>query len=196
MMNMQLTPALLINAYAQGVFPMADPDGTIYWYDPDPRAIMPLDNFHVSRSLARTIRKGVYEVRFDTAFEATMQACAVPAPDRETTWINAEFIDVYTQLHQLGYAHSVETWRDGTMVGGLYGVTLRGLFAGESMWSRATDASKVALVALVERLRSSGFVLLDTQFMTDHLLQFGTVEIARAEYKRRLAQALRIDATF
>ncbi len=191
---MKLTPHLLLNAYAQGVFPMADPDGTIYWYDPDPRAIIPLDKFHVPRRLARHMRQG--EVRFDTAFRRVMLACAQPAPGRESTWINDEIIDVYCDLHELGFAHSVETWADDRLVGGLYGVGLRGLFAGESMFSRQANASKIALVALVEHLRRQKFVLLDTQFMTPHLRRFGAIEIPRAEYLRRLDAALRTETDF
>ncbi|GAB4440730.1 MAG: leucyl/phenylalanyl-tRNA--protein transferase [Anaerolineae bacterium] len=175
---------------------MADEDGAIYWYDPDPRAIIPLDNFHVPRSLMRTIRRGQFEVRVDTAFRTVMKACAEPAPGRDITWINQEIITAYSELHALGFAHSVECWRAGELVGGLYGVSLGGLFAGESMFSRATDASKVALVYLVERLRRGGFVLLDTQFMTDHLRRFGAVEIPRIEYQARLVHALKRRARF
>lgn len=193
---MKLTPHLLLNAYSQGIFPMADDDGTIYWYDPDPRAIIPLDSFHIPRSLARTVRQGGFEIRFDTAFWAVMQACAEPGPSREKTWISQEILLAYTELHQLGFAHSVETWIDNRLVGGLYGVSLGGLFAGESMFSRVTDASKIALVYLVERLRQRGFALLDTQFMTEHLRRFGTVEISRTEYKTRLAHALTIWTQF
>ncbi len=193
---MNLTPQLLINAYCQGVFPMADHDGTIYWYDPDPRTIIPLDKFHVPRRLARSIRRGNFEVRFDTVFRAVMEACAISAPGRETTWINAEIIDSYEVLHKLGFAHCVEIWIDDQLVGGLYGITIGGLFAGESMFSRATDSSKIALVYLVERLRQRGFYLLDTQFMTEHLRRFGAIEIPRAEYKRRLARSLAIKAQF
>lgn len=191
-----MTPHLLLNAYSQGIFPMADRDGTIYWYDPDPRAILPLDTFHVPRSLARTIRRGNFEIRVDTAFRTVMEACAEPAPDREVTWINSEFIDAYCELHQLGFAHSVETWMEGQLAGGLYGVSLGGLFAGESMFSRVTDSSKIALVYLVERLRTQGFCLLDTQFMTEHLKRFGAIEIPRREYKARLSQALKVWVTF
>ncbi|MBE7472519.1 MAG: leucyl/phenylalanyl-tRNA--protein transferase [Anaerolineae bacterium] len=193
---MKLSPHLLLNAYSQGIFPMADEDGAIYWYDPDPRAIIPLDNFHVPRSLMRTIRRGQFEVRVDTAFRTVMKACAEPAPGRDITWINQEIITAYSELHALGFAHSVECWRAGELVGGLYGVSLGGLFAGESMFSRATDASKVALVYLVERLRRGGFVLLDTQFMTDHLRRFGAVEIPRIEYQARLVHALKRRARF
>ena len=194
--RMKPSPQLLINAYCQGIFPMADDDGLIYWYDPDPRAILPLDKFHISRTLARTIRRGNFEVRFDTAFRAVMGACAEPAPGRENTWISPEIIDSYCELHQLGFAHSVETWIEGQLAGGLYGVSVRGLFAGESMFSRATDASKIALVYLVEHLRRHNFVLLDIQFMTDHLRQFGAVEIPRKQYKIRLTRALTVWTKF
>lgn len=187
---------LLLNAYCQGIFPMADEDDAIYWYDPDPRAILPLDQFHVPRSLARKIRQGNFEVRYDTAFRKVMAACAEPAPGRETTWINLEMIDNYSRLQKLGFAHSIETWIDGQLVGGLYGVSIRGLFAGESMFSRVTDSSKIALVYLVQKLRRGGFTLLDVQFMTDHLRRFGAIEISRDEYKSRLAHALTVTARF
>jgi leucyl/phenylalanyl-tRNA--protein transferase len=192
----KLTSALLLNAYSQGIFPMADADGTIYWYDPDPRAIIPLENFHVPRSLARTIKRGQFEIRVDSAFRAVMEACAEPTSGREVTWISAKIIEAYCELHALGFAHSVETWMEGKLVGGLYGVALGGLFAGESMFSQVRDSSKVAMVYLVERLRRGGFVLLDTQFMTDHLRRFGTIEIPRADYQARLAQALTVWARF
>ena len=193
---MELTPQLLLAAYCQGIFPMDD-DGEIYWYDPDPRAIIPLDTFHIPRRLARRVRHGGFEIRVDTAFRAVMQACAEPAPGRETTWISAELVEAYSGLHELGFAHSIETWRDGRLVGGLYGVAIRGLFAGESMFSCETDASKVALVHLIERLRRGGFTLLDTQYIVgDHMRQFGTIEIPSGEYKRRLAQALLVAAVF
>lgn len=193
----QLTPNLLLTAYCQGVFPMAEEDGLISWFDPNPRAIIPLDErFQVPRRLARTLRTGRFKMRVNTAFRQVMNACAEPAPDRPSTWISEEFIEVYNALHRAGFAHSVETWRNGQLVGGLYGVAIQGLFAGESMFSREADASKVALVHLVERLRSGGFVLLDTQFLTNHLAQFGAHEISRAEYKRRLARALQVAATF
>lgn len=185
-----LSPELLLSAYCQGIFPMAEPNGTLYWYDPDPRTIMPLDSFHVPRRLARTVRNGPYQVRFNSDFLATIKACAAPARGREETWISDEIIEVYYELHKLGFAHSVETWLDGEMVGGLYGVAIHGLFAGESMFSRARDASKVALVHLVEHLRANGFVLLDTQFSTEHLSQFGIREVRRGTYKRLLLDAL------
>ena len=194
---MELTPQLLIAAYCDGIFPMAHDDGAIYWYEPNPRAIIPLDTFHVPRRLARTVRNGGFEVRIDTCFRGVMEACAEPAQDRATTWIAPKMIEAYSELYRLGFAHSVETWRDGQLVGGLYGVSIRGLFAGESMFSRERDASKVALVHLVERLRRGSFTLLDTQFVVGgHMLQFGTIEIPRAEYKRRLAQALTVPAVF
>jgi leucyl/phenylalanyl-tRNA--protein transferase len=193
---MRLTPHMLLNAYSQGIFPMAHEDGDIYWYDPDPRAIIPLDDFHVPSRLARTMRRGGFEVRFDTSFRQVMTACAEPAPDRETTWISDEIIEVYGQMHKLGFAHCVETWAQGELVGGLYGVTLGGLFAGESMFSRMTDASKIALVYLVKYLRQRRFVLLDTQFMTEHLRRFGAIEISRNEYQQRLAHALGVWAWF
>jgi len=188
--------ALLLNAYTQGLFPMAEENGDIYWYGPDPRAILPLDRFHVPRRLARAARQGRFEIRADTAFRRVMELCAAPAPGRATTWINDELIDAYTQLHQAGFAHSVEAWQDNKLVGGLYGVSVGGLFAGESMFSRKRDASKVALVHLVDRLRQGGFVLLDTQFVTPHLAQFGVTEIPRREYKRRLKAALQVPAQF
>ncbi len=175
---------------------MADEDGTIYWYDPDPRAIIPLNTFHVPRSLARTIRRGDFEVRVDTAFHTVIEACAEPAPGRQITWISPEIIKAYGELHVLGFAHSVETWIDGQLAGGLYGVALGGLFAGESMFSWVKDSSKIALVHLVEHLRRGGFCLLDTQFMTKHLRHFGTIEIPRDEYQVRLAHALTVWARF
>jgi leucyl/phenylalanyl-tRNA--protein transferase len=192
-----IEPRLLLTAYSQGIFPMAGPDGSIAWYDPDPRAIIPLDaRFTVSRRLGRTVRSGRFDIRVDTAFREVMQACAAPAQDRDSTWISPGLIETYVTLHRMGFAHSVEAWQGETLVGGLYGVALRGLFAGESMFSRATDASKVALVHLVERLRRGGFVLLDTQFLTEHLMRFGAFEISRDTYKRQLSRAMAIDARF
>lgn len=192
----RLSPALLVAAYSQGVFPMAMEDGEVYWFDPDPRAVLPLDRFHVSHSLRRRLKRGDYEIRVDTAFEMVIEACAAPSLGRDKTWISAEFIEAYTALHRWGYAHSVESWQGGELVGGLYGVAIRGLFAGESMFSRRPDASKVALFHLVRRLRMAGFLLLDVQFLTDHLKQFGAEEISSAQYKRRLATALQATADF
>ncbi len=176
---------------------MSGEDGEVRWYDPHPRAIIPLDMFHVPRRLARTVRNGDFEIRFDTQFRTVMEACSEPSPGRETTWISPELVNAYTELHEMGFVHCVETWRDRQLIGGLYGVAIRGLFAGESMFSYERDASKVALVHLVERLRRGGFVLLDTQFIVgDHMLQFGTIEIPRTEYLRRLARALQVEAYF
>lgn len=175
---------------------MAHEDGRIYWYDPDPRAIIPLDHFHVSRSLQRTIRQQLFEIRIDTAFTAVMHACAAPIPGREETWISEEIIQAYTRLHQLGFAHSVEVWQAGRLVGGLYGVAVGGFFAGESMFSQVRDSSKVALAFLVAHLNERKFHLLDTQFMTEHLRGFGAIEIPAAEYKMRLGQALLSSVTF
>jgi len=194
----EITPSVLLRAYAAGIFPMAeDADSDdLYWFDPERRGILPLDGLHVPRSLRRTVRRGVFDVRCDTAFRAVVEACAEPGPDRERTWINGRIVDLYTELYALGHAHSVECWRDGRLVGGLYGVSLGAAFFGESMFSRETDASKVALVHLAARLRAGGYALLDTQFVTDHLGRFGAVEIPRAEYRRRLADALQRDAAF
>jgi leucyl/phenylalanyl-tRNA--protein transferase len=188
---MQLTPQMLLNTYCQGYFPMADPDdGKIYWYDPDPRTIIPLENFHVSRRLHRSIRQGKFEIRVDTQFQKVMELCAEPRTTQDKTWISPELIRLYTILHYYGYAHSVETWQDGKLVGGVYGVNVGGLFAGESMFSRVRDASKVALVALVDRLKAKGFRLFDVQFTTEHLKRFGAVEISREDYKEQLDHAL------
>jgi len=187
-----LDPIQLLNAYAQGIFPMADEHGKIHWYAPDPRAILEHHNLHISRSLRATIRKGIYEIRMDTAFEQVMRYCA----DREDTWINEAFILTYTHLHYAGLAHSVEAWKHGELVGGLYGVALRGAFMGESMFSRATDASKVCLVALVEHLKRRGYVLHDTQFLTPHLATLGVTEIPRRAYERRLREALQLHCTW
>ena len=193
---MKLDPQLLLAAYAQGVFPMAHEQGQIFWYDPDPRAIIPLDQFHVPLRLARTVRQARYDIRVNMAFRRVLELCAAPTSGREETWISDELIDVYEELHRLGFAHSVESWQDGTLVGGLYGVALNGLYAGESMFSHARDASKVALVHLVRRLQQRDFLLLDIQFMTPHLAQFGAVEIPRGRYKQLLALALQRTGSF
>lgn len=189
----QLTPEIVLEAYAQGVFPMAerrdDPD--LFWVSPDHRGILPLDRFHVSKRLARTVRSDRFQVTSDTAFDAVLRGCAEPAEGREQTWINNEILSLYTGLHRIGHAHSIECWRGGKLVGGLYGVRLGGAFFGESMFSRERDASKVALVHLVGRLIAQGFQLLDAQFLTKHLKTFGAIEIPRNQYLRRLDQALR-----
>ena len=167
-------------------------DGEIHWFAPDPRAIVPLDGFHIPKRLQRVVRRNRFEIRIDQAFRDVMAACARP----DDTWINDEIIESYAALHELGFAHSVEAWRDGTLVGGLYGVTLRGAFFGESMFHDVADASKVALVALVERLNARGYALLDIQWRTEHLTQFGALEIPRAEYMARLEAAMQRDCTF
>jgi len=195
---MKLTPDLLLRAYAAGIFPMAESadDSEIFWVDPERRGILPLDGCHIPRKLRRTVRHGPFEVRCDSAFADVVRGCAEATPDRPETWINAEILKLYIELHARGRAHSVETWVDGELVGGLYGVALGGAFFGESMFSRATDASKVALVHLVARLIEGGFLLLDTQFTTPHLERFGVIEIPRAEYQRRLSKALAASARF
>lgn len=194
----QLTSDLLIRAYASGIFPMARSrdDRQLYWVDPERRGILPLDALHVSKSLRKTLRSGPFEIRCDTAFERVMRLCGETTETRRETWINDDIIRLFVELFRLGFAHSVETWTEGELVGGLYGLALGGAFFGESMFSRRTDASKVALVHLVARLRAGGYVLLDTQFVTDHLNRFGTTEIPRAEYHRRLGKALEAKASF
>jgi leucyl/phenylalanyl-tRNA--protein transferase len=192
----RITPEILLRAYAEGVFPMAerrnDPD--LFWVSPDFRGIVPLDAFHVPRRLKRTVRSDHFTVTSDVAFLDVMQACAEPGPDRKESWINAEILRLYTSLHASRFAHSIECWREGKLVGGLYGVRLGAAFFGESMFSRERDASKVALVHLVAKLIEGGFMLLDTQFITEHLMQFGTIEIPRDEYLARLKRAIAKDA--
>lgn len=178
----------LLAAYRRGLFPWtANP---ITWWSPDPRAIIELDQFHVSASLAKTLRRGPFEITFDRVFPEVMRACAAPAPKRESSWITADFITAYTRLHQQGHAHSVECWSEGQLVGGVYGVTVGGLFAGESMFHRADNASKVALYHLVQRLRMKGFSLFDTQMVTPATRALGATEISRREYLARLAVAV------
>lgn len=194
----RLTPDLLLRAYAAGIFPMAESrhDQELFWVDPEHRGIIPIDRFHVPRRLRRTVRAAPFEIRCDTAFADVMRACAEPAAGRPDSWINEEIVRAYTELHRLGHAHSVECWRDDVLVGGLYGVSLGAGFFGESMFSRATDASKIALVHLVARLRAGGYTLLDTQFITKHLQQFGSIEVPRDAYHRMLAEALSRQARF
>jgi len=187
-----IEPDLLLNAYAQGIFPMGMPEGDIAWFSPDPRGVLPLEGFHLPHGLARSLKKNRFEVRYDTAFEEVMRACA----EREETWIDEEIVRSYVKLHRLGFAHSVEAWREGTLAGGLYGVTLGGAFFGESMFHRETDASKVALCALVERLRERRFALLDLQWVTPHLATFGAIEIPRREYLKKLRAALALNCEF
>lgn len=193
-----LTSDLLLRAYASGIFPMARSrdENRLYWIDPERRGILPLDGFHVPKSLRRTLRGGRFDIGCDTAFETVMRACGEATADRPETWINEQIVRLFVELFELGLAHSVEVRQDGELVGGLYGLALGGAFFGESMFSRRTDASKTALVHLVARLRHCGFRLLDTQFVTDHLKRFGAVEIPRAEYQKRLAEALDEPARF
>jgi leucyl/phenylalanyl-tRNA--protein transferase len=188
----QLTPQILLRGYAEGLFPMAErrDDPTLYWVSPERRGIIPLDGFHVPRRLARTVRSGRFAVTTDRAFAEVMQGCAAPAPGRAESWINDEIFGLYTALAAGGQAHSVECWLGGELAGGLYGVRLGAAFFGESMFSRERDASKVALVHLVEILKAGGFALLDTQFLTQHLAGFGAVEIPRARYLMLLRDAI------
>ena len=192
-MTGELTPELLLRAYGAGIFPMGNPeDGEVYWYAPDPRAVLPLEAFHVPGSLKKRVRQERFAVTSNRDFEGVIRGCA----DRETTWITAEVAAAYTALHRRGHAHSVECWQEGRLMGGLYGVALGGAFFGESMFHRATDASKVALVHLVRQMRRGGFALLDVQYSTPHLERFGVVEIPRFEYERRLAEALAVRAAW
>jgi len=195
---LELTPDMLLRAYAIGVFPMAEDrdDPELFWVDPRLRGVIPLDCFHVPRRLRRTVRSKRFEVTFDRDFDAVIEACADATDSRPQTWINERIVTLYTSLYRMGHAHSVECWRDGVLAGGLYGITLGGAFFGESMFSHVTDASKVALVHLVARLRAGGFTLLDSQFITAHLSQFGAREISRATYRVRLAVALKVNADF
>jgi leucyl/phenylalanyl-tRNA---protein transferase len=188
-----IDPEFLCTAYCNGFFPMADAKtGDISWYSPDPRTIFELNKFHIPRSLKLTLKKHPFDIRINQKFEEVMRACA----RRQETWISEAIIESYVQLYETGLAHSVETWKDGVLVGGLYGVSIRGAFFGESMFSKVRDASKVALVYLVERLTAQGFTLLDTQFITPHLERLGAREIPRVEYLQRLENALTIACSF
>jgi len=192
----RLTPDILLRAYAGGIFPMAESADAsdLRWFDPPVRALIPLDDsFHVPRSLKRSIKKQPYTIVLNTKFDQVIRACAAPAKGRATTWINRTIVDLYTQLHKCSHAHSIEAWDGKELVGGLYGVSLGGAFFGESMFSRRPDASKIALVYLVALLRHCGFTLLDTQFQTAHLAQFGTFEVTRVNYHHFLAEALQKD---
>lgn len=196
---LDLTPDMLLRAYAIGVFPMAedrdDPD--LFWIDPRMRGILPLDGVHVPRRLKRTVRAGKFRVTFNQAFDEVMEGCAEATDRRPRTWINDKILTLYQSLHHMGHAHSVECWtREGGLAGGLYGVSLGGCFFGESMFTRVTDASKVALIHLACRLRKAGFALLDTQFITRHLERFGAIEIPRAEYRALLADAIKAETDF
>jgi leucyl/phenylalanyl-tRNA---protein transferase len=188
----ELTPELVLRAYCSGIFPMGDEDGTINWYAPDPRCVIDLDDFHAGKRLMRTYRQRRYEIRVDTAFSEVIAACA----NRQAVWITPPIIEVYTQLQQLNFAHSVEAFAEGKLVGGLYGVSIGGAFMGESMFSTQSDASKVCLVFLIERLKQKGYSLLDCQYMNEHLRQFGAKLIPRSDYLHRLEQALSQSCNF
>ena len=192
-MRSPLAPERLLAAYAAGIFPMADEVGKVHWLAPDPRAVIPLNGFKTSRSLRSARRGGAFNLTINRAFVEVIEACAERA---DGTWISQDIHDAYCRLHQAGYGHSVEAWMGDQLAGGLYGVSIGGAFFGESMFHRVTDASKVALVVLVERMRERGFTLLDVQFMTDHLRQFGAVEISRIEYATRLRKATRLPCSF
>lgn len=193
-----LSPELLLRAYAAGIFPMAEDrhDPHVFWVDPKERGVFPLDAFHVPKSLRKTLKKGLFDVRADSAFEQVLDACAAPYPGRTSTWINAPIRNAVMELYRLGFAHSMECWRNGMLVGGLYGISLGGAFFGESMFSRERDASKVALVHLVARLRIAGYKLLDAQFVTEHLARFGCVSIPSRDYLVRLEDALQHPRSF
>ena len=193
-----ITPQVLLKAYSVGVFPMAESasDPALYWIEPEERGVIPLDQFHVSRSLKKSVRHKGYEIRIDTCFEDVMLGCAEKTSDRDETWINNRILKLYSQLHKMGCCHSVETWSDGKLVGGLYGLRLGGAFFGESMFSRATDASKIALVHLVARLKFGSFKLLDAQFLNPHLEQFGCFTIKKALYRPILDAALDAEGNF
>jgi leucyl/phenylalanyl-tRNA---protein transferase len=191
-MDPEFTAELVLRAYTAGIFPMGHDDGIIRWYSPDPRCIIPLDEFHTSKRLARTIRQGKFELKVNADFEKTMRLCA----ERESTWITDEILRVYCELNRHGFAHSVEAYLDGEIAGGLYGVSIGGAFMGESMFHVATDASKVCLAFLVERMKERGFVLLDSQYVTDHLSTFNAIQIPRQQYLERLRDALTLKCVF
>jgi leucyl/phenylalanyl-tRNA--protein transferase len=193
-----VTPSLLLRAYACGIFPMADSadDPTLYWVEPAKRGVLPLEEFHLPRRLTRTVRADVYEIRIDTDFEGVIAGCAAPRGGRPETWINEPIRRLYGELFRLGHVHTVEAWREGRLAGGLYGVKLGAAFFGESMFAVERDASKVALVHLVARLKQGGFRLLDAQFLTTHLKQFGAIEVSRDDYVRVLDEALEGEAEF
>lgn len=193
-----ITPQILLKAYSIGLFPMAETadDPTVFWVEPEMRGVMPIKDFHVPRSLKKLLSQDIYDVTFNEAFNTVVKACAQPAPGREQTWINDTIRILYSELHDMGHAHSVEAWYEDQLVGGLYGVSLGRAFFGESMFTRKANASKVALFHLVRRLNERGFVLLDTQFNTDHLSQFGTQEVPRDDYEKLLQEALIGEAQF
>lgn len=197
-LSIEITPQVLLKAYSCGIFPMAESanDPTLYWIEPEERGILPLDRVRVPKRLARTIRQEKFQVRVDSDFPGVLAGCAASRPGRRTTWINARIAELYAELFEMKHCHTIETWKDGRLVGGLYGVHLGGAFFGESMFSTERDASKVALVYLAARLIRGGFKLLDTQFVTDHLEQFGAIEISRPQFHKRLSEALQLHCGF
>jgi leucyl/phenylalanyl-tRNA--protein transferase len=195
-MMSKLTADELIYGYINGIFPMADADGTLYWYAPDPRAIIPIDTYKPAKSLRPTLNQERFEVRFDTNFEQVMRYCSFPRSADDSTWISDEIIQAYTELHRMGLAHSVETYQNDELVGGLYGVSLGGAFFGESMFHRVSDASKVAFHYLIITLRQQRYELLDTQFINDNVRRYGAIEIPKADYHKRLKAAMRKKARF
>jgi leucyl/phenylalanyl-tRNA--protein transferase len=194
----EITPQVLLKAYSCGIFPMAESadDPALYWIEPQQRGVLPLEEIHIPQRLRRTIRQDVFEIRVDTDYEKVIAGCAASRPGRRSTWINKRIRQLYFELFELGHCHTVEAWRDGRLVGGLYGVNLKGAFFGESMFSRERDASKVALMHLAARLIAGGFVMLDTQFVTEHLRQFGTTEVPRENFHKLLETALSHEADF
>jgi leucyl/phenylalanyl-tRNA--protein transferase len=192
--KLMLTPQILLKAYSCGLFPMSESadDPELFWVDPEVRGIIPLDEFHTPRSLKKVINRGVFDIKINSAFGQVMRECAKETDDRPSTWINDTILKLYQELHETGHAHSVEAWKDGNLVGGLYGVSLGSAFFGESMFSRATDSSKVCLAFLVNHMKSKGFTLLDTQFTTDHLMRFGAIDISRDQYAIHLSKAMEV----
>jgi leucyl/phenylalanyl-tRNA--protein transferase len=195
---LEITPQVLLKAYACGLFPMAESadDPGLFWLEPERRGVLPFQEFHLPKRLRRTIRNDVFEIRVSTDFQGVIDGCAEPMPGRQKTWINREIRRLYGELFDMGYCHTVEAWQDGDLVGGLYGVSLNGAFFGESMFTFRTDASKVCLAHLVARLVAGGYSLLDTQFVTDHLSTFGTTEVSRADYNLLLADALKLETDY
>jgi leucyl/phenylalanyl-tRNA--protein transferase len=197
-MSTTITPQILLRAYAAGIFPMAESaeDNALYWVEPDQRGIIPLNDLHISHSLRKAVKRRRFDIRIDTCFADVIAACAERTSERRATWINGRIRSLYMQLHRAGFCHSVECWQDGKLMGGLYGVRLGAIFFGESMFSRATDASKVALVHLVARLNAGGFRLLDAQFTNPHLERLGAISVPKAEYQRMMEPLLELDADF
>ena len=191
-----ITIEMLIDCYCSGFFPMAEESGEVLWYTPDPRAIIPFENYHVSKSLKPILNKNLFEIKIDIDFEQVMRNCASPRKDEDQTWINEEIIQLYVELHRMGLAHSVEAYREGRLVGGLYGVCIGGVFFGESMFSLESNASKVAFHYLIQLLKSNGFALLDSQFMNDNVKRYGAIEIPRSEYLAKLQEAIAKNCEF